>query len=143
MVVQVLIKNITDKLSTTTSVKAVFGEPTVAAGKTIIPIATVRLGFGAGGGEAKHITEEGEGPKEEGSGGGGGGGGVAKPLAILEVSEDETKVISILDVTQIVVSSLMFATMATYMITKLLSRKTRLNQNEETTMMLIAGSSDE
>ncbi len=48
-----IFRNITDKLQTSASVKTVYGEPVTAEGKTIIPVARVRYGFGAGGGTGK------------------------------------------------------------------------------------------
>jgi uncharacterized spore protein YtfJ len=123
MVVQDLIRNISDRLSTTSNVNAVFGEPKTVGNKTIIPVAAIGVGFGAGGGEGKKAKEGEENPSQEGAGGGGGGGGAAKPLAVVEITEDSTKVIPVVDVTRIVVASLMFATAATLMITKLFDRK--------------------
>lgn len=117
MVVQDIMKNITDRITTATQVEAVFGEPRTIGKKTIIPIAANRMGFGAGGGEA---CEEGS---EKGSGGGGGGGAAAKPLAILEVTDEETKLIPIIDMTRVIVGSLMFATATVYMLSKLIGRK--------------------
>ncbi|GIT79269.1 hypothetical protein LLS1_09380 [Leifsonia sp. LS1] len=63
--------NISLKLAETVSssgVKSVYGEPVVIDGTTIVPVAAVQFGFGAGG------TDDEEGP------GGGGGGGVAIPF---------------------------------------------------------------
>ncbi|HOK53684.1 MAG TPA: spore germination protein GerW family protein [Armatimonadota bacterium] len=122
MIAKDLIKSITDKLSMTTQVNAVFGEPQTVGKKTIIPIATVNMGFGAGGGEGKQAKDSGE-PTQEGAGGGGGGSGSAKPLAILEVTEESTKLIPVIDVTRIVVASLTFAAVTTYLITKFLSKR--------------------
>lgn len=45
-----IIRNITEKLETMISVKTDDVEPVSAEGKTIIPVAKVRNGFGAGGG---------------------------------------------------------------------------------------------
>ena len=41
MVVQDLIKNISERIQSTASVKAVYGDPITAEGKTIIPVARV------------------------------------------------------------------------------------------------------
>lgn len=75
--------------------KTVYGEPIVAGGKTIIPVATIAYGFGAGSGTATKGETEG---REEGkaAGGGGGGGGVcARPLGVVEITKEETKFIPI------------------------------------------------
>ena len=50
MSIQELIQSISERVQTTASVKAVYGEPITAEGKTIIPVARVRYGFGGGGG---------------------------------------------------------------------------------------------
>lgn len=78
-------------------VSMVFGEPTAIGSRTVIPVAAVSFGFGAGGGES--APEEGQPPKR--SGGGGGGGGRATPVAVIEVSEEGTCVLPIVDVTRI------------------------------------------
>jgi uncharacterized spore protein YtfJ len=64
--------------------KMVFGEPVSAGGRTIVPVAKIRYGFGAGSG-AKASGEQ--------HGGGGGGGLVAKPVGVIEVSESGTRFI--------------------------------------------------
>ena len=115
------IKEITDRLSTTSPVNAVFGEPRIIGRKTIIPIASVGIGFGGGGGQGRQ-AKAGERPAQEGTGGGGGGGGCARPLAVLEVTDEETNLIPVVDVTRVILSSLLFAGAATCMITKLIAR---------------------
>ena len=105
MNVQEIFSSIADRLSTTTSVNAVYGESRVVGRKTIIPIASVGMGFGAGGGEGKG-QPDGDKPCCEGSGGGGGGGGMSRPLGILEVTDEETKFIPIIDTTRVILASL-------------------------------------
>lgn len=57
--------------------KAVYGEPIVLEGKTVLPVARVRYGFGGGsGGKGNH----------EQYGGGGGGGLLAQPLGVIEIT---------------------------------------------------------
>ncbi len=108
MVVQELITNISERLSKTSRVDAVFGEPRTIGRKTIIPVAWVGVGFGAGGGEGKQ-EKDGENPTQQGSGGGGGGGGAARPLAVLEVTDEETRIIPIIDTTRVVLAGLALA----------------------------------
>ena len=48
MSIQGLFKNISERVQSTASVKAIYGEPISAEGKTIIPVARVAYGFGAG-----------------------------------------------------------------------------------------------
>ncbi|MDP2727148.1 MAG: spore germination protein GerW family protein, partial [Dehalococcoidia bacterium] len=80
---------------------AVFGENREIQGKTIIPVASVRYGFGAGGGEGTGpAVGEGQ-PPTTGSGGGGGGMVRAKPVAVLEITPDETRVLPVMDYTRL------------------------------------------
>lgn len=82
-----IFRNITDKLQTSASIKTVYGEPVTAEGKTLIPVARVRYGFGAGGGT---------GPvPDQAVGATGGGGGVEiTPVGIIEITSGETRYIS-------------------------------------------------
>ena len=73
--------------------KLVFGEPIETQGKTIIPVAKVGFGFGAGAGRGNHSGDD-EDPgdrREEGFGGGGGVG--ARPVGVVEVTPDATRMI--------------------------------------------------
>ena len=54
---------------TSSGIKSVYGEPIVVDGTTIVPVAAVQFGFGAG-----------EGPGEDSAPGGAGGGGAAIPF---------------------------------------------------------------
>src|ERR1022692_655051 len=61
--------------------KIVYGEPVSVDGKTVLPVATIRYGFGGSSG---------------GKGNGGGGGGlVAKPLGVVEITQAQTRFIPI------------------------------------------------
>jgi len=79
------------------SVRAVFGEPVEVGGKTIIPVADVKYGFGVGYGEGSPAKEEEAEPPASGSGGGAGGGIAARPVAVLEITDDGVKVKPIVD----------------------------------------------
>ena len=74
---------ITDRLSATTA----YGEPVTTDGVTVIPVARVILGFGAGGGvgEAKR-SGNGDEAAPPPTGSGGGGGGVVQPLGVIEIT---------------------------------------------------------
>lgn len=77
------VKNaITDRLT----VQTAYGEPVTVDGVTVIPVARIALGFGAGGGvgAGSRATDGGEAP-EGGVGGGGGGGGTVQPLGFIEI----------------------------------------------------------
>ena len=75
-----------DHLRSTASVKTVYGEPVVIDGKTIIPVARVAYGFG--GGTGSKPQHEADAPAE---GGGVGGGISAKPVGVVEVTNEATK----------------------------------------------------
>ncbi|MCH8007585.1 MAG: hypothetical protein IIC91_01845 [Chloroflexi bacterium] len=72
-----------DRLST----KTAYGEPIEIDGVTVIPVARVFLGFGAGGGvgEASPSTNGDSDDAAAPAGGGGGGGGLVQPLGFIEI----------------------------------------------------------
>jgi uncharacterized spore protein YtfJ len=82
------IKEIACELERIANTKTVVGEPITAAGKTIIPISKISLGFGAGGGEGKRDNES-------GYGGGGGAGAKIEPVAFIMISAEEAKIFRI------------------------------------------------
>ena len=88
MGVEDTIKEIACELEKIANTKTVVGEPITAAGKTIIPISKISLGFGAGGGEGKKDNES-------GYGGGGGAGAKIEPVAFIMISADEAKIFRI------------------------------------------------
>ncbi len=69
------------------NVKAVYGEPITAEGKTIVPVARIAYGFGGGSGSREGREGAGE------SGGGGGGGAMAVPVGVVEITAGETRFI--------------------------------------------------
>lgn len=88
MGVEETIKEIASELEKIANTRTVVGEPITAAGKTIIPISKVSLGFGAGGGEGKKDNES-------GYGGGGGAGAKIEPVAFIMISAEEAKIFRI------------------------------------------------
>lgn len=83
--------------------RTVFGDPVHVNGRTIIPVARVRYGFGFGMGRNSEREKE----EEETSVGGGGGGGVSiRPVAVLEISEKETRIRPIVDVTRMLLAGM-------------------------------------
>lgn len=76
----------------TANVKTVYGEPIVAQGKTIVPVAKVVYGYGGAGGTGG-IGDS----RARGEGGGGGGGARAIPVGVIEVSEQPTRYVPITD----------------------------------------------
>ncbi|MGH3377312.1 MAG: spore germination protein GerW family protein [Actinoallomurus sp.] len=75
-----LIERLAEKLGGKASVSAVFGEPVVSEGITIIPVAKAGFGVGAGVGGGKRSTGTAQ-------GGGGGGGVSAAPLGYIEIKD--------------------------------------------------------
>ena len=70
--------------------KIVYGEPVSVDGKTVLPVATIRYGFGGSTG---------------GKGNGGGGGGlVAKPLGVVEITPSQTRFIPIVSSRALVIA---------------------------------------
>lgn len=88
MGVEETIKQIASELEKIATTKTVVGEPITAAGKTIIPVSKLTMGFGGGGGEGKKETES-------GYGGGGGAGAKIEPVAFIMLSEDDAKIFRI------------------------------------------------
>jgi uncharacterized spore protein YtfJ len=89
-----LLEKIGGSLGSTATVKTVFGEPIHAEGKTIVPVAKVAYGFGAGGGRKPARN----GGSDEASEGGGGGGGVsAFPAGALEITPSQTRFVHYTD----------------------------------------------
>lgn len=88
MGVEDTIKEIASELEKIATTKTVVGDPITAAGKTIIPVSRISMGFGAGGGEGKKETES-------GYGGGGGAGAKIEPVAFIMISEEEAKIFRI------------------------------------------------
>ena len=82
-----------ENLGKLTSVDAAFGEPREVEGRVLIPVARVGVGFGMGFGS--------DGKEEAAEGGGSGGGGGASPVAMIEVTPEETIIRPILDETKI------------------------------------------
>jgi uncharacterized spore protein YtfJ len=72
---------IAERVGAHASVTAVFGEPVERGGLTVIPVASVRWGFGGGGGTS--------GGEEEAGGSGGGGGVAADPSGYIEIRDGE------------------------------------------------------
>ena len=79
-----LLEKLVDRVGGKASVQAVFGEPLQRGGKTVVPVAKVRWGFGGGTGTG---PMDGSSGAPTGSGSGGGGGVTAEPIGYLEIDE--------------------------------------------------------
>lgn len=94
-----------EKVTQEVNVNAVFGKPEKVGDYTIIPVASVMygLGAGAGSGPASQGLAEGsaepapEGESEVAGGAGGGAGAKARPIAYIEVGPEGTRVRPIMD----------------------------------------------
>ena len=98
MNVQEYLKEIGERLQSSATVKKVYGDPVEVEGKTIIPVARVRYGFGGGGGtqEVERSSEGADAPGQA-TGGGGGGGVEVSPVGSIEVTGEETRYVSFED----------------------------------------------
>jgi uncharacterized spore protein YtfJ len=66
--------------------KIVYGEPVSVDGKTVLPVATIRCGFGGSSGGKGNNWQHGS---------SGGGGLVAKPVGVVEITPSQTRFIPI------------------------------------------------
>jgi len=90
-----MLEKLGKSLGFTATVKSVFGDPIHVDGKTVVPVAKVALGFGAGfgaGPEMQHSLADGH-----GEGGGGGGGVRAVPAGALEITPSSTRFVPFRD----------------------------------------------
>ncbi len=103
-----VVGSILDRIRTTARVELVYGEERRIGEKTIIPVAAVAYAFGGGsGGGAAAPSSNGHGEEASVGGGGGGGGSVrVHPVGVLEITEDDTRLIPILDYTRIITTGL-------------------------------------
>lgn len=104
-----VVSTILDRIKATARVELVYGEERQVGEKTIIPVAAIAYAFGGGGGAGVDQHRH-NGHSEDGGsvGGGGGGGGSVRvqPVGVLEVTDDGTRLVPILDWTRIVTTAL-------------------------------------
>jgi uncharacterized spore protein YtfJ len=80
-----LLQGLAERVSSSASVRNVYGEPVTAGDRTLIPVAKVQYGFGGGGGRNKD---------PECDGGGGGGGVSVHASGVVEIAPSGTRFIS-------------------------------------------------
>jgi uncharacterized spore protein YtfJ len=85
---QHFLESLAERLRSTASVEAVYGQPIHAEGRTVVPVARVAYGFGGGAGEGKAVEA---GKPGSGSGIGGGGAVRATPAGVLELTAAGTR----------------------------------------------------
>jgi uncharacterized spore protein YtfJ len=88
-----MLQKVSETLTSTATVKSVFGEPIRMDGKTVVPVAKILYGFGGGAGTGKNAAH----PDQQGEGGGGGGGARAFPAGALEITEHHTRFVPFID----------------------------------------------
>src|SRR5262245_46436758 len=87
-----LLQSLKESVLSQASVKAIYGEPISAQGKTVIPVGRVSYGYGAGAGTGGVGQTS-----ARGEGGGGGGGAHVVPLGVVEISNQQTRFVPISD----------------------------------------------
>jgi uncharacterized spore protein YtfJ len=85
-----LLQSLKESIVGQVGVKAIYGEPVSAAGKTVISVAKLMYGYGGGAG-----THGGGNSSLQGEGGGGGGWVRAIPVGVIEISDQQTRFIPI------------------------------------------------
>ena len=84
-------RTLIEPLQKSAKVTNVYGEPIIAEGKTVVPVAKISYGFGGGTGKKGNNTSTWEQGEQEG--GGVGGGVKATPVGVVEITENDTKFI--------------------------------------------------
>lgn len=92
-----ILRTLGDRFQASANVKSVFGDPITVGDKTVIPVAHIRYGLGAGGGAFSRDSSSGSDTPSGKSGGGGGGVIIASPKGVLEVSPAGTRFIAFAD----------------------------------------------
>jgi uncharacterized spore protein YtfJ len=92
-----ILRALSERFQTSASVKNVFGDPITVGDKTVIPVARIRYGLGAGGGGVSRDGLSGPDTPSGKSGGGGGGGVIASPKGVLEITPAGTRFIAFAD----------------------------------------------
>lgn len=103
-----VVGTILDRIRATAKVELVYGEERRVGEKTIIPVAAIAYAFGGGAGAGVEGSRH-NGHADGGSVGGGGGGGGSvrvQPVGVLEVTEDETRMVPVLDWTRIATTAI-------------------------------------
>ena len=87
-----LLQSLKESILSQANVKAIYGEPITAHFKTVIPVAKIIYGYGAGVGTGGVGTSG-----ARGEVGGGAGGVRAIPVGVIEVSDQQTRFVPITD----------------------------------------------
>lgn len=115
-----IVSQILDRVKNAARVELVYGESREIKGKTIVPVALVAYMFGGGAGAS--VEPSGNGANEQVGGGSGGGGSVrVQPVGVLEITEDETRLVPIIDWTRIITTGITF--LGFWMLLRTLTRR--------------------
>lgn len=91
------VKTLVDELREMATTKTIIGDPIEIAGKTLIPVISIMVGFGAGAGSGTGDMPVTERMKTSGMGEGlgvGGGGGVrVEPVAFIVIDKDKVEIL--------------------------------------------------
>ena len=87
-----VLQSLRDGVLSQANVKAIYGEPISAQGKTVIPVAKIMYAYGAGAGTGGVGNTS-----ARGEGGGGGGGVRAIPIGVIDISDQQTRFVPITD----------------------------------------------
>src|ERR1700729_499925 len=85
-----LLQSLKENILGQAGVKTIYGEPITAQGRTVIPVAKLTYGYGGGAGTGGVGNSS-----AQGEGGGGGAGVRAIPVGVIEVSDQQTRIIPI------------------------------------------------
>lgn len=85
------LEDLAERLRVSSNVSVLYGQPIEAQGKTIIPVARVRYGFGGGLGNGRKSTD----PEAVGSGAGAGGGIAVSPVGVIEITASDTRFVAV------------------------------------------------
>lgn len=89
--VESVVKTTMGEIEKLLNTKTVVGDPMVVDGTTLIPLVSIGFAFGAGAGTGKMSQKT----QQEGTGGGTGGGAGVRPIAVIIVDKDGTRIESI------------------------------------------------
>ncbi len=108
-----MLRSLGDHLQAGASVRNVYGDPVPATGRTVIPVARIGYGYGAGGKDTggkdtggKDASRKDAGRRDAGGdekaaaqpdGSGGGAGMGARPVGVIEITEAGTRFIAFVD----------------------------------------------
>jgi uncharacterized spore protein YtfJ len=97
-----------ERIRNTARVVLLYGVVRRIGEKKIIPVAAVAYTFGGGGGGGTATPSTNGHGEETSIGGGGGGGGSVRvqPVGVLEITEDETHLVPVLDWSRIITTAL-------------------------------------